>query len=179
MEEGSGEDDTNTTTPASKRAKLPSGALQVRQGDIVCACCQFRKANGECEWNRCLKCCVASPYTCKSRNHAAQKRQLQQEFKRQHQQQQQKQKGAVLATSLSSPPPHQQRPAQTQHYQSQTAVANIQSKPITTTINKREQDKVYAFLENLHLQQYASVLINNGFDSVAALGSLTRDYWMP
>jgi SAM domain (Sterile alpha motif) len=38
----------------------------------------------------------------------------------------------------------------------------------------REKEKVHVFLKNLNLQQYANLLVNNGFDSVASLGTLNE-----
>lgn len=110
-DDNTAEDTSSNTTPTPKRAKLPSGALQVREGD------------------RPMYIPPGHPFVS---------------FPQQQPMQ-------------TQPQPYYQ---QTQQQTQLPAPIKILAKP--TTINKTEQDKVYSFLENLHLQQYAPVLITNG-----------------
>jgi hypothetical protein len=52
------------------KEKKPSGALQLKEGDLICNRCAIRKANAMCSLGRCLKCCSVSTRACSYRGHA-------------------------------------------------------------------------------------------------------------
>jgi hypothetical protein len=78
-------------------------------------------------------------------------------------------RGHVTARRLASLP----NPRSTKLRPTKPRLTNT---PIASKSNtNREHQLVYAFLENLHLEQYAPILITNGFDTLASIGSLDED----
>jgi SAM domain (Sterile alpha motif) len=80
---------------------------------------------------------------------------------------------------LSSYQQPQTPPQSPQQLQQHSPITHIPNKPMGTVsaaiMTKREQDKVYLFLNNLHLQQYGQVFSSNRFDTVAALDALNEE----
>jgi hypothetical protein len=126
--------------------KKPSGALQLKESDKACEKCEFRKANASCSLSLCLQCCSHSSRACTYRGHVTGRK--------------------LAALETSQPSPTKSRRPTKPHLSVQV------SKPKFDNLEHRH---VYAFLENLHLERYAMIMIANGFDTLASLGSLDED----
>lgn len=73
-------------------------------------------------------------------------------------------RGHIAGRKLISHPEHTQQPSHPPAFA-----------PTITSTTTSTANLVYTYLKDLHLEQYAALLIDNGFDSMGALSSLNEE----
>jgi hypothetical protein len=142
-------EDNRMTVPARRKRQSSVRIAQDHYKSVMCCKCRRKKHNTNCDLKMCLTCCINSSRKCFHRSHIAArgtKRVLWEQW----------------AIRLRKPQPLSMAP-----YPSST------DNPVHLPDHNKEQDGIACLLAQYKVEQYSSLLLQNGFDTFRAISMLT------